>query len=296
MIIFDLRNVMIASLMAMLGEIKNERLSVELLRHMVLNSIRANRKKFRDYAPSGSDVVIACDQGPSWRKTVFPYYKARRQEAREASPIDWSVVFEALNNIQAELQTYFPYRVVSVDSAEGDDVIGTLARLPKPKAEFTLGDLAMRHETVILSADGDFKQLLAGGVVLYNPIANKGWVRTNNPARDLKEKIARGDRTDGIPNFMSPDDCFVAGGRQRPLAQKKLDVWLDQRPEEFCTDETLRRGWTRNERLIDLSFTPHELKRSIVDKYESEAGKTGHIMDYLMQYRLKQLTESASDF
>ena len=47
-------------------------LSEDLVRHMVLNSLRAHNKKFRkEYG----DIVIACDSKNVWRREIFPNYK-----------------------------------------------------------------------------------------------------------------------------------------------------------------------------------------------------------------------------
>ena len=37
------------------------------------------------------------------------------------------------------------------------------------------------------------------------------------PIAYLREHILRGDRSDGVPNVLSPDDTFVSAKRQKPI-------------------------------------------------------------------------------
>ena len=62
MIIFDYNQVVIANLMEQIGSSKTP-VEESLVRHMVLNTIRANVKKFREYG----EVIIACDNRHYWR-------------------------------------------------------------------------------------------------------------------------------------------------------------------------------------------------------------------------------------
>ena len=146
MIIIDLNQVMISNFMAQIGNHTNLEVEEGLLRHMILNSIRSYMQKFKS---EYGEVVIACDDRKYWRREVFPYYKANRKKAREASEIDWTSVFESLNTIRDELKMFFPYRVIQAEGAEADDVIGTLVE--------KFGNTS--EKILILSGDKDFVQL-----------------------------------------------------------------------------------------------------------------------------------------
>jgi 5'-3' exonuclease len=66
--------------MATIGNHTNIPVEEDLLRHMVLNAIRSYNVKFRrEYG----QMIIACDDRRSWRKELFPYYKANRHKDRE---------------------------------------------------------------------------------------------------------------------------------------------------------------------------------------------------------------------
>jgi hypothetical protein len=279
----DLSQVMISNLMIQLGNHTNADIEEELLRHMVLNSVRAYNVKFKH---EFGEMIIACDAGNNWRRQIFPYYKANRRKNREKSEINWTSVFESLNKVRDELKDYFPYRVLRVDGAEADDIIGTLAQ--------TYGNT--NEKILILSGDKDFVQLQAYmNVQQFDPVQKK-WRKTNDVDKFMKEHIIRGDAGDGVPNFLSADDTFVVGARQKPISQKKLDQWLDADPKEFC-DEKMLRGYLRNQQLVDLNFIPPDIKKEVLVQYEQQAGKgRDKLFNYFIEHRLKLLLESVNEF
>lgn len=281
MIIIDLNQVAISNLMVQLskdgGSVPNE----SMLRHMILNTILRLKRKFgRKYG----EVVIACDAKHSWRRTVFPYYKANRKKTRDASDLDWNAIFIMIYKIRDEIRENFPYRVIVVDEAEADDVIGTLVRFVDSEPR------------LIVSGDKDFIQLQKyGDVVQYDPTRDR-YLTHDDPVAYLKEHIMRGDTGDGIPNYLSPDNCFVVGERQKAIRQVKLDVWLTQSPEEFC-DEVTMRNYNRNTLLIDLSKTPSDIQGEVINQFETQANKPDNkLYKYFVKNRLSVLMESIGDF
>jgi hypothetical protein len=283
LIIVDFSAVMISNLMVEVDPKTTVTVEESLLRHMILNSIRSYNHKYRDQY---GEMIIACDDRHYWRKDVFPYYKARRAKSRAQTQLDWDSVFKSLDTIKAEVKEYFPYRVVQYDGAEADDVIGTLVQEFGGKGEPIL----------ILSGDKDFVQLQSYmGVRQYDPVRKRD-LNTNNAELSLKELIIRGDDGDGVPNFLSPDNSFVTGTRQKPIMQKKLDVWLTQELEEFC-DADMMKKFKRNQQLIDLTFTPNDIKSGILCEYESQAGKNrSKLFNYFIERKLKILMEAINEF
>ena len=269
--------------MAQIGNHTNIEIEEDLLRHMVLNSIRGYNHKFKN---EYGEMVIACDDRKHWRKQIFPYYKANRRKAREKSEVDWSAVFEILNKIRDELKEYFPYRVIMIDNAEADDVIGTLVQEHGNGSE----------KILIVSGDKDFRQLQAFmNVKQYDPV-RKRYIEENNPDRYLKEHIMRGDVGDGVPNFLSKDDVFVVNSRQKPIRQTKLDVWLDMDPKDFC-DEQMLRNYHRNQQLVDLSYIPLDIKEAVHESYKAQAGKgRDKLFNYFVQNKLKHLLTDIGQF
>jgi len=283
MILVDLNQVMISNLMMQIGNHKNIEIEESLVRHMVLNSLRSYRSKYGD---KYGELVIACDNRKYWRRDVFPYYKAHRKKQREKSELDWNAVFNCLHAIKDEIATHMPYKVIDVEGAEADDVIGTLA------ARYSA------HEPVlILSGDKDFVQLQRySNVDQWSPIM-KRWLRTDNAAEFLKEHIIKGDTGDGIPNFLSDDACFVEGRRQKPVSKKKMaEVFIPNPPEEFC-NETMLRNYKRNELLVDLTKTPDAIKQEIVGVFEGyKVPPRSGLLTYFVEKRLKGLMENIQDF
>ena len=287
MILLDLNQVMISNMMKQLG-VSGQVFEEALVRHMVLNSIRAYKNKFsKEYG----EMVICCDDRNYWRKDVFPYYKGHRKKDREKSSIDWVMVFEALNRIREELKEFFPYKVVQVERAEADDVIGVLA---------TRNGTWLNNESteriLVLSGDKDFGQLQKfTNVDQYSPVLKK-WIRINDARRFLREHIMRGDRGDGIPNFLSSDSCLMTGERQKPIQSKKIDDWVDKEPEQFCNDVMLR-NYRRNEQLVDLDQIPAEIVSKINEAYDTyEVPKRRGLLNYFIKYKLKNLVEHIGEF
>ena len=283
MILVDLNQVMISNLMVQIGGQKNVELDEGLFRHMILNSLKAARKKFNG---SFGELVICCDDKNFWRRQRFEYYKANRKKYREQSDIDWSNVFNILNKVRDEIDTYFPYKVIRVSTAEADDIIATLVKLNHEEA------------TLILSGDKDFIQLHKyPKVKQYDPV-HKRWIKDKDPSRYLIEHIARGDRGDGIPNYISSDSCFVNGTRQKPLRAKylsKLEGTVDQVENSF-EDEEEKRGWIRNRMLIDLEYIPEDIQQQVVSKFDVPDKGRDKMFNYFVKFKLKHLMEDISEF
>ena len=280
MILIDLNQVLLAGLMAQIANQKGK-LDEHLIRHMVLNIIRNHVKNFKN---EYGEVVLCCDNRKYWRKEYFPFYKANRKKNRDKSDLDWHMIFDMLAKFKVELKENFPYKVLDVEGAEADDIIGTLVPRHAP------------HEKIlILSSDGDFLQLQQNhNVKQYNP-SQKKYVVSPNPIMDLKEKIIRGDKGDGIPNIFSPGDCFVRDLRQKPITKAILDKML----QEAWTDqnETIKANYMRNATLIDLSFIPVEIKEKIINTYEETVpAKRNKLLNYFIEHKLKNLMEVIEEF
>lgn len=284
MILLDFNQVCIANLMAQLGNHTNTEIEEGLLRHMVLNTIRSLKNKFSE---EYGELIICCDDKKVWRKEVFKYYKANRKKARDESELDWNALFNSLNTIKSELKEYFPYRVIQVEGAEADDVIGAIT--------IANGNMLNTGEKIlILSGDKDFGQLqIFGNVRQYDPVRKKE-IKHSDPVKFTRELILKGDTGDGIPNILSPDDCFVNKIRQKPLRLEKYSHLKNPRQE---LQEDQLRNWMRNEQLIDLTFIPEHISSKIHSEYEKEAskGKT-KLFNYFVTHKLSLLIENINEF
>ena len=282
-ILVDLNQVLIANLMQQINYDPKMKLDENLIRHMVLNSLRSYSKQFKS---KYGDLVICCDSKTYWRREYFPFYKANRKKDREKSNLDWNLIFQTLNKIRDELKTNFPYRVLEIEGAEADDIIGVLA-----------ARLSSNEDILILSSDKDFAQLQKySSVSQYSPIL-KRFIKNENPLSYLKEHIIRGDRGDGVPNFLSSDNVFVIGERQKVINKKRLTEWINSNYTEFCVNDTMLRGYKRNQTLVDLDYTPESIKSKIIDAYDNtKPNSRQKLLTYFIENRLKNLIPIIDEF
>lgn len=281
MIIADFSQICISNLMVQIGNHTNIEIEEDLIRHMILNSLRMYKQKF---SHKYGEMVLAYDDKDYWRKRFFPLYKANRKKGRENSELDWSAIFTVLNKIRGEVSEFLPYKTIRVPHAEADDVIASLVM-----------KYNMREKILILSGDKDFQQLQRfPNVEQYSPMLKK-YIVCKNPELFLKEQIMRGDGSDGVPNFLSDDDCCVTEKRQTPIRTTKLEGWLLREPEEFC-DERQLRNYRRNELMIDLSKVPDEIQHEVIHQYETQKPDRSKIFNYFIEYRLKHLMEHINEY
>jgi hypothetical protein len=285
MIIVDYSLISYATIISQLVETPNLQLTEGLVKHSVLNTIRANYKKFRPVY--GQNLVIACDSPNSWRKDFFPYYKANRKEKINDFNIDWDWFFKTVNTLKNEIQENFPYLVTTIDKAEADDIIAVISRRVANN----------QQRVLVLSRDKDFNQLLDDpNIEQFDPI-NKGFIKIDDVKKHLKEHIIRGDKGDGVPNILSPDNCLVIGERQKSIMQKKLDVWLT---EDKFDDPVMVRNFERNKVLIDFNYIPKDIVEKInteyMHQYLNNTMDKSKIFNYFMNNKLRDLMENINDF
>jgi DNA polymerase I len=150
-------------------------------------------KVLEEHQPDYLGVVF--DAGMSERHEIFPEYKA----TREKMPTELEA---SLPRVRSIIEA-FRVPVLELEGYEADDVIGTLARQAVP----------VGVETVIVSGDKDFYQLIRDGVCLLNPgrggasAVEEEWVDTRNaherlgvaPERVVDYLGLIGDSSDNVP-------------------------------------------------------------------------------------------------
>ena len=259
---------------------KYSTVDMDVIRPAVLNTLRIYRNKF---VSEYGELILCCDDRHTWRKDIFPNYKASRKKTRKVSGIDWNNLYDCLNQLKDELRYWFPYKLIQVEKAEADDIIAILVNL-------------IHERTLILSSDKDFVQLQTFNIRQYSPMQKK-FVDSESAERSLHEKIVRGDVGDGIPNIMSDDNVFIdEGRRQKPVTKKKVDAWYELEPDMYCTAEMLR-NYKRNKQLVDLGEVPDSIRLNIIKQFETtQVGERSRLLTYFVNHRLKNLTESLSEF
>ena len=146
------------------------------------------------------------DRGESFRHREYPEYKATREKLGAELQQDFDRSLERI----AELLAAFRVPVLAVEGFEADDVIGTLAP----------AGVAAGLQSVIVSGDKDFYQLIAPGIALLNPgrggpgAVEEQWVDESNaaerfgvpPQRIVDYFALVGDSSDNIPGVKGIGD------------------------------------------------------------------------------------------
>ena len=288
MIIVDYSGIALASI------IINKTFDEQLIRHMILNSLRMYRTRYKE---EYGELVLAVDASNNWRRTAFPQYKASRKKTQKESSFDWGEAFRILNDIREEIAENFPYKVIRIDGCEADDVIGTIVTMnPDRNGDYN------PEKIMIVSSDRDFLQLQRfKNVRQFSPLLKKE-LSVDNPRVYLQTHIIRGDKGDGVPNILSDDNVFVEGFRQTPITQKKIDNIIEDLEEgELLYAASWYRNYCRNKKLIDLSETPQELKREIINNFMADKPDTrwmrrGKVFPYLVENKCNELIKSAQEF
>jgi 5'-3' exonuclease len=277
MILLDFNGVVVGTIVMQKLEI-----SEDIVRHIILNSIRMYNKKFRD---SHGAMVICTEGKRNWRKTYYPQYKHKRKTSREASAIDWPEVFRIINLVTEEIKENLPWYVVNVDTCEADDIIAHIA--------LSTQEFGQHEDVMIVSADKDFLQLQEGttNIQQFSTMTKKLLLQKDK--FDIHEHICKGDSSDGVPNILSGDDTFVEGIRQAPMTKKKIEQWRDL---SIMPDDT-KRNYARNSKLIDLRETPDDIQAEILNAWNTKKRAHGSkVMNYLIKNRCRNLIECVSDF
>lgn len=256
-----------------------------MIRHMILNSIRMYNKKYRD---EYGQMVICADGMNTWRKDYFPLYKAHRKKNRTESDQDWTEIFRILNLVRDEIKENLPYKVLHMEGLEADDIIGALA--------INTQEFGKNEPVMIISSDKDFIQLQKySNVKQFSPIQKK-MVSDPNPRSYMFEHIMRGDKGDGIPNVLSPDNAIMDDIRQSPMTKKKIEYWAENADNlrDVMTNEEYR-NYQRNKTLIDLAEIPTELQNNVINTYENQKpAMKMRVLNYLIKKRCNSFVSSTN--
>jgi hypothetical protein len=281
MILIDLNQVLISNLMAQTRGKSDIKPNKEMVRHMVINSLRGFNLKFKEQY--GDKIILCADAGDPWRRDIYPNYKHARRKGRVDSATDWDNIFNVITEIKHEIAENFPYVMMYIEKAEADDIIATLVK-------------HNNEPIMIISGDKDFIQLQTkSNVKQYSPIQKVFVGEGLDPKKFLHEQIIKGDRSDGIPNILSPDDIFLTGEKQRPINKKRLEEWANVSNIPLGSETS--KYYERNKRLIDLSCIPEELERTIINTYKNyKIPSRSKLLPYFMEHKLKALMTNIGDF
>ena len=229
------------------------------------------------------EIVFCVDRKPYWRNDIFPNYKKNRKAMDRT--MDWKTFFATSENILSAAKNVFGWKVIDIPRLEADDIIGTLTE--------KYHDI---EKILIVSPDGDFKQLqMYKNVEQFDTIRDKKIVE-NDPKTWLKEKIITGDKKDCIPNILSDIDTFITSGlRQKTIQKTTKEKWLMADPALYCNEKMFER-YQLNESLIDLSKVPNDLKNAVIQTYQTITRNKGKIYSYFASNGLSYFIDAVEDF
>lgn len=272
----------------------------------------------------GIDHVVFCLEGRSWRKDVYPSYKANRkvdamartEEEQEESKMFWET-FDALSTFLREKTNT---SVLRVSNAEADDIIARFIHLHP------------NDEHVILSTDSDFVQLITDNVSQYNGVTgqmitkdgyfdDKGKPIKDKKTKEVKiledvnyllfKKIIRGDSTDNVfsayPGIREKGSKNSVGIKEAYEDRSKqgfnwnnfmLQRWVDHEGKEH----RVREDFERNRVLIDLTAQPDDIKVQIDTTIRDTVRLNSvpmvgiHFMKFCGKYELKKISEQIETY
>ncbi|ADE34877.1 RnaseH [Klebsiella phage KMI9] len=287
--VIDISNISIATLMNNFKPKEQASITIEMIRHLVLDTLRFNVVKFKGEYP---EIVIAFDDRNYWRRQKAWYYKKRRQIEHEESEWDWDRLNNFLNPVFEEIRQNMPYLGLKVEFAEADDIIAVVTK----KA------VGEGRRVLVVSADSDFTQLQKyNGVRQWSP-PQKKWVtpKYGSPRNDLRYKNIKGDKKDSIACIKIRNDYIVTkveGERAPAVKSSELEAWLEaDDPTTLMTPEWAAR-YKENEELRDFEFIPKDIENSIIEAYNTpKSGSKAKMERYFMDNKLSRMFEKLSDF
>lgn len=268
-LMLDFNNLSIITIFGDKDMINNPSPDWSLHKDKILNSIFYN---IRQYKPT--EVILAVDDITNWRKKIYPEYKAHRKAKKDNDIFPWDEYGKYIKSFLEEIKATFPFYVLQVPYAEGDDVIGVLAK-------------HITNEKIIITADGDYVQLLSQPKVrIFNPLRQK-FVTNNNPKMALMVKILAGDVSDNIPNVKP---------RLGPKTAEKLII--NNEVDSYIKDNKLEENFTRNTRLVDWNYIPNVLQSKIIESYSkyrlNENINNNELFKFMVKHHLRNHLENIS--
>jgi len=270
------------------------------------------------------DHVVMGFDGRSWRKEVYPPYKANRTEKRSKLTVtdleQETLFFEKFNQFQEFIQTKTNCTVLYNSNLEFDDLCqGFIAAHPT-------------DNHIIVSGDKDFEQLLTPTVSIYDGVTdttitvrgiydNKGKLVTDkktgnpkfppNPEWSVFEKAMRGCSSDNVfsayPGVREKGSKNKIGLREAfEDRHKKGFSWssmmLSRWTDHLGVEHRVLDDYTRNVQLVDLTAQPAHIRQLInetvlevcIAKKVSQIGI--HFLKYCGSNELVKISEQANTF
>lgn len=271
---------------------------VGLVLTIVFNSLKKSYEKF------GAEHCVACFDAASWRKDHYPEYKADRDKESSPQKVEESeIIFTVLKDLRKFLQEFTNVTVLFKNGMEADDFVARWVQLHNDE----------NFEHIIVSGDGDFKQLVRPGVELYDPIRNflyasdgifyqdgkrarKDQLTVEKHGETWKVKVDR----EGTPETFEPEwELFqlIIRGRKNNLRtcwprvyKTKMRAAFDDRGGPLWNDfinaiwgpednrQCVRERYELNRILLDLRCQPVEIRYRMDEAINDSLGKENKMM------------------
>jgi 5'-3' exonuclease len=286
--------------------------------HILFNSLA---KAWRQN--KATHLVFAFD-GSSWRKKIYPPYKANRIEKRKSQTsleiAENKLFFEAFDIFKKFIIEHTNCTVLYHPELENDD---TLSGFIKSHPD---------DQHIIVSSDGDFEQLLAPNVTIYNGVADTTTTLTGifdykgkpvidkktgkpksppNPEYSLFEKAMRGCSTDNI--FSSSPGIREHGAKGKAGLREAFE---DRHKKGFAWNSVMMHHWAdpkgnehkvyddylRNKSLVDLSAQPDDIQIIIYETIANSCVSLNRpqiglfFLKFCGRFELTKLGERANEF
>lgn len=187
------------------------------------------------------DRVICLQDSESWRKQVYPEYKATRAAKREQSVVNFNVFFPVLEKfLNAISDSFKNIPFIKIQNTEADDIIATIV---KTHPEWDI---------INVSSDKDFYQLFRYSNYKQYDGMKHTFIEGLDPEKELMVKIITGDTSDNIPGLKRG----VGPKRALKIIEEDLNKWIE--------DEKLTEAYQRNMKLISFNCIPKEIENSII--------------------------------
>jgi len=162
----------------------------------------------QEYSTRFGDVILCIDKSDTgyWRKDVYPAYKYRRSIGRDKSDINYKEVFTELDVLLTQIENHLPIKVVTVKTAEADDIMLVLAK-----------EYHKDEEILIHSPDKDMIQAQRDNDTVFQYSAlTKKWIKPENKHDHMDhwiiEHVCLGDVSDDVPKVVDHtefSDTFI---------------------------------------------------------------------------------------
>lgn len=270
------------------------------------------------------DHVVLMLEGKSFRKSLYPRYKAHR-----------AVANQALTEAEKEENEEFWRTYEDFTTFMRDRTNVSVLRHPEAEADDLIARFIALHQEdnhVIVSSDQDYFQLLSDKTTIYNGITNElitvnGYFKDNgrpvlnkdktpkllerDPEYGLFFKILRGDSSDNILPA-------APGAREKGTKNKTgiMEAFEDRKKQGFSYNNFMLQRFTDpegvehrvkdryelNKSLIDLNAQPQEIKDKVDESIRTglnvkQVGQVGiHFMKFCGQYDLIKISEQAETY